>query len=72
MEKKKKLGVVACVCHPSYSRKLKIGRSWSRLAWAESKTHPQGNQSKKGWRSGYSGRMSALQVQSPEFKPQYH
>jgi hypothetical protein len=34
----KKLGVVACTCHPRTSRKLKIGGWQSRLAWAKSKT----------------------------------
>jgi hypothetical protein len=34
----KNLGVVACTCHPSYGRKIKIGRSQSRLAWAKSTT----------------------------------
>jgi hypothetical protein len=30
------------------------------------------NQSQKSWRHGSSGREPAKQVQSPEFKPQYH
>jgi hypothetical protein len=34
----KKVGVVACTCHPSYSRKHKIGESQSRPAWTKSKT----------------------------------
>jgi hypothetical protein len=29
--------VTVYACHPIYSRKLKIGRSWSRLAWAKKK-----------------------------------
>jgi hypothetical protein len=34
---RKKLGMVVCVCHPSYGGKLKI-KLWSRLAWAKSET----------------------------------
>jgi hypothetical protein len=32
----KKLGMVAHVCHPSYSRKCKIGGLLSRMEWARS------------------------------------
>jgi hypothetical protein len=35
---KKKLEMVAGVCHSSYSRKPKIGGLWSRPAWVKSKT----------------------------------
>jgi hypothetical protein len=34
--------------------------------------HLQNNQSKMDWNCGSSDRTSALQVQSPEFKPQSH
>jgi hypothetical protein len=34
----KKLGMVVCACHPSYYRNHKIGRSYSRPAWAKSET----------------------------------
>jgi hypothetical protein len=33
----KNLDVVEHTCHPSDSRKPKIGETWSRLAWAKSK-----------------------------------
>jgi hypothetical protein len=45
--KEKKL---MCACHPSYSRKHKIGGSSSRLAWQTGRTYLQNKQSKKGWR----------------------
>jgi hypothetical protein len=32
----KKVGVVACTCHPSISEKSKTGGLYSRLAWAKS------------------------------------
>jgi hypothetical protein len=32
---RKKLGMVVCVSNVSYGRKLKIGRSQSRQAWAK-------------------------------------
>jgi hypothetical protein len=35
---RKKLGMVACTCHPTYRRKPKTGGSRSRLAWIKSKT----------------------------------
>jgi hypothetical protein len=35
---RKILGVVAHTCHPSYSGKLKIGGSWSRIGWTKKKT----------------------------------
>jgi hypothetical protein len=40
----------------------------------EQKVRPyfKNNQSQKSWRHGSSGREPAKQVQSPEFKPQYH
>jgi hypothetical protein len=31
----KELGIVAHICHPSYSRKLKIGGLQFRIAWAK-------------------------------------
>jgi hypothetical protein len=46
---RKKLGMVACTCHPSYGRKLKIGGSRSRLARAKVRPPSQNKQNKKGW-----------------------
>jgi hypothetical protein len=43
----KKLGTVAHTCHPSEFEKHKIGDSWSRLAWAKTRSYVQNNQSKK-------------------------
>jgi hypothetical protein len=63
----KNLGIVTYACHPSYRKQCKIG-SWSRLAWAKSKTlSPERD-------SGIIQVIELLpwQVQSPEFKPQYH
>jgi hypothetical protein len=34
---KKKLSLVMCTCHSSYSRELKIGELQSKPAWAKSK-----------------------------------
>jgi hypothetical protein len=45
---RKQLGVVACGCHPSDGRELKIGGSWSRLAWTKSETLSWETQHKKG------------------------
>jgi hypothetical protein len=53
--------------------RLRSGRLRSgRFAQANSSLDPhlQNKQSKMDWRSGSSGRGPALQVQSPEFKPQ--
>jgi hypothetical protein len=36
--KKKKQGIVAHICHPSPSKKLKIKGLWFRLAWAKGET----------------------------------
>jgi hypothetical protein len=36
------------------------------------KTHLQNNQSKMDWRCDSSGGAPALQVQSPEYKSQFH
>jgi hypothetical protein len=44
----KKLGMVVHACHPSYGRKLKIGGSESRPAWAKSESLSPNNQNKKG------------------------
>jgi hypothetical protein len=33
--------------------------------------HPQNSQSKMDWRCGSTPRVPAVQVQSPEFKPQF-
>jgi hypothetical protein len=38
ISKEKKLGMVESTCHPSNDKKHKIGGSWSKLAWAKSKT----------------------------------
>jgi hypothetical protein len=48
------------------------GHSWP--AWINTLRDPhlQNNQSKMDWRCGSSSRVAALQVWSPEFKPQYH
>jgi hypothetical protein len=44
---RKELGIVACTCHSSHGRKLKIGGSRSRPAWAKREALSQKQQSKK-------------------------
>jgi hypothetical protein len=40
--------MMAYACHPSYSKKCKIGESWSKPAWAKSKTLRQVTRAKRG------------------------
>jgi hypothetical protein len=58
------MGMVMCTCHPSYSRKCKIGGSQSKPAWDKAGLHLKTNHSKKGWRCGMSSRVPAEQAQS--------
>jgi hypothetical protein len=53
-------------------QEAKIGGSWSQLTWAKSKTlSPKYPPPKRGCRHCPSGRATALQSQSPQFKHQY-
>jgi hypothetical protein len=68
----KRLGVVACATQPCEGRKLKIRRSWFKLAQAKNlKPCLKNDHSKKGWRCGSSRRVPSLPVQNPEFKHHY-
>jgi hypothetical protein len=40
--------MVTFTCHPSNSRKFKIGRLRFRLTWAKTRPYLQNNQKKKG------------------------
>jgi hypothetical protein len=50
---------------------LKIGESQSRLAWAKTKTLSPKITRAKRLEAGANSRVSVLQAQRPEFKPQY-
>jgi hypothetical protein len=59
----KKLGVMLCTCHPSYSEKPKIGGPWIvvQVAWAKSKK-TKITREKKAWRHGSGCRVPASQA----------
>jgi hypothetical protein len=56
----KKLAMVACTCHSSDDRKLKIG-SLSKPTWPKSKAKPEHN----GWRGGSSTKSACLASVKP-------
>jgi hypothetical protein len=58
------MGMVACTCHSSYSRKHKIELR-SRPAWQKARPYFQNDQRKKGWRCGLSLASSKHWVQIP-------
>jgi hypothetical protein len=58
----KKLGMVANVYHPTYSRKYKIGESWSSPTWAKSEILFQKKQEQNGLRHVLSDRAAASSV----------
>jgi hypothetical protein len=64
----KRAGNSSAYLSSQQDKRLKIGGLQSRLAWAKARPCLQNNQSKKGWRCGSSGRVSAMQARSPKFK----
>jgi hypothetical protein len=57
--KQKKLGVVEHACQSTYTRKLKIGGSMSRLIREKMRPCLKSNQKEKDWGSGSSSRLLA-------------
>jgi hypothetical protein len=66
--------LVAHAYSPSYLRGWNWKDQGSRSAWEKlEKPHLQNNQSKMNWKCGLSSsRVSAFQVWSPRFKPQFY
>jgi hypothetical protein len=64
---------VAHICNPSFLGGWDWEDHYLTPAQVEfSRPHLKNNQNKVDWRPDSNSRAATLQVQSPEFKPQYH